>query len=128
MESDERKKLDKKLKNGPKDVYNEWQKVKNSITNGNVNGQKSVTLKVYQIIQDYILNPTDIERIKKQYKRRLRNKKKNRNNIYYNYNYDEEGIEADINYENEDDKNSNSIDNLNTSTDEDNKTAFEKNE
>eukprot|EP00833_Pecoramyces_ruminatium_P006039 jgi/Orpsp1_1/1180071/evm.model.c7180000072043.2 len=107
MESDERKKLDKKLKNGPKDVYNEWQKVKNSITNGNVNGQKSVTLKVYQIIQDYILNPTDIERIKKQYKRRLRNKKKNRNNIYYNYNYDEEDIEADINYENEDDKNSN---------------------
>jgi len=140
FESDEREKLNKKLKNGPKDVYNEWLRVTQSINNYNSNHMKNknkgknkkndnnnnsdssdnnrnnnnnnnnnnsngdnIALKAYQIIHDYILTASDIERIKQQYRNRVRNKYQ-----YFDYDYDDEGFEGDISYdEEEEDKKKN---------------------
>jgi len=59
----ERQVLDDKLKEGPKDVYNEWKRVQQSVT-GDRQLNNTIALKVYEINKDFKMNEAEMKKKK----------------------------------------------------------------
>jgi len=86
----ERETLDRKLLEGPKDVYNEWKRVQQSVDGANPNN--NIALKVYELNKDYsaTLNELRKQNAERQKKEKLENDKgesafqKMDNRIIYN--------------------------------------------
>jgi len=61
----EREELDKLMENGPRDVYNEWKRIENSIkmnnNNNNSTHSNNYNLKIYNAIKDFQLNDKEME-------------------------------------------------------------------
>jgi len=62
----EREILDKKLTEGPKDVYNEWQRVKQDLDSNNLN--KSIGMKIFELNKDFPISIDSIRKKKKEQK------------------------------------------------------------
>ncbi|KAG4105873.1 hypothetical protein H8356DRAFT_1302524 [Neocallimastix lanati (nom. inval.)] len=74
----ERENFDKKLKEGPKDVYNEWKKVDQEIKGENTSN--TIAIKAYNLIKEFPLKSEDLKRLKK------KEANKGKNDQYSNYN------------------------------------------
>jgi len=59
---DEREELDKKLVEGPKDVYNEWKRVQQSLDENNSNINNNIALKVYELNKNFKISFSDLKK------------------------------------------------------------------
>jgi ABC-type multidrug transport system ATPase subunit len=71
---EERKLKNKMLENGPRDVYNEWWRVKQALNNGSKFANR-IALKVFQLNKDFSLKASDVKKLNNN----NNNKKKNDN-------------------------------------------------
>jgi len=112
---DDRKEKDKKLEEGPKDVYNEWKRIHQKLDTSSSDAlQHNTTLMVHQLNKNLPMKEKDMKKRNKNLKQFNEKLKRENNNNNNNNNYD-----------NNNDNDNNKLSDMNTEEPEKNKTPFE---